>query len=321
VFASPAPTFTSMSFKDAAGCTGPNVGVVTLSGNSNPDVWIHSATNIGTFCFEGICFTIPVTSGSAQVQIATDGMGNPTSAGNNACWVALNSLETPVNTTTGDACIGIDLEGLSSLTATDCNGNSVTLNNVTCTTGAVGFRVHYFNGEPTYGNSFSPANSLGTSCAVACSGFTMSDPSVSGAGNPCPGSHQYWDYSFTVQNCTGGPLTNVKIQGGTAAWLEPQIAGEVTITPSQGWTQTAKSTGRNNVVWTFSGGSIADQSSVLVNVRVAGTVSNNCDEVEYLSGPWSATGTASDNTKVSTTHTSQASFTVDCSGGCQPGTP
>jgi hypothetical protein len=243
-------------------------------------------------------------------------MGNPTSLANNVCFVALNSLETPVNTMTGEACIGIDLEGLSSLTATDCNDLPVVLNNVTCTTGDIGFRVHYV-GQGDFGTSFSVANNLGTSCNVACSGFTMSDPSVSGAGNPCPGSHHCWDYSFTVQNCTGGPLTNVKIQGGTAAWLERDTQA-VTITPNAGWTITSKNTGRNNKVWTISGGSIADGASVVVTVHVCGTVSNNCDEVEYLSGAWSATGTASDNSKVSTTHTSQASFFVDCSGDCQP---
>lgn len=309
-FAVPAPTTTSMDFYAPPGCSGSTVGSVTLTQDSNPDVYVHSTTVVTSS-------GLPVTSGFAQVQIATDGMGNPTTVANNACWVALDSLQMPVNTMTGEACIGIDLEGLSSVTATDCNGNSVTLANVTCTTGDIGLRVHYVGQGPDFGTSFSVANNLGTTCAVTCSGFTMSDPSVSGAGNPCPGSHHCWDYSFTIQNCTGGTLTNVKIQGGTAAWLERDTQA-VTITPSAGWTITSKNTGKNNKVWTLSGGSIADQSSVVVSVHVCGTVSNTCDAVEFLSGAWSATGTASDNTKVSTTHTGQASFTVDCTENCQP---
>src|ERR1051325_5636321 len=101
VFAVPAPTTTSMDFYAPPGCSGSTVGSVTLTQDSNPDVYVHSTTTVTSS-------GLPVTSGFAQIQIATDGMGNPTNLTNNACWVALNSLETPVNTTTGEACIGID---------------------------------------------------------------------------------------------------------------------------------------------------------------------------------------------------------------------
>lgn len=300
-----------MDFYAPPGCSGSTVGSVTLTGDSNPDVYIQSTTVVTSS-------GLPVTSGFAQVQIATDGFGNPVSTGyvGTICWIAIAQTDVDTN---GQACFGVDLEGLSSLTGlTNCDNTPVTLTNVNCDTGSVGFRIHY-NGAPTFGNSFSVANDLAIECGECGtnSSFTMTDPSVDGAGNPCPGSHHCWDYTFTVENCTDSPLTNIKIQGGTGAWLERDTQ-VVTTNPSSGWTITSKNTGRNNKVWTISGGSLAIGDSVDVTVHVCGTVSNNCDEVMYLSGPWSATGTKPDNSKVTTTHTSRASFFVDCSEDCQP---
>jgi hypothetical protein len=311
-FAAPAPTTTAMAFKAAAGCAGPSVGSVSLSGNSDPDVYIQSTTTVTSS-------GLPVTSGFAQVQIATDGLGNPVSAGfPGVCWIAIAQMD--VDTTTGQACFPVDLEGLSSLTALmNCDDTPVTLTNVNCDTGSVGFRIHY-NGAPTFNNSFSVANDLTIECAECGtnSSFTMTDPSVDGAGNPCPGSHHCWDYTFTVENCTDSPLTNIKIQGGTGAWLERDTQ-TVSISPSSGWSITSKNTGKNNRVWTISGGSLAIGDSVEVTVHVCGTVGSVCDAVQYISGPWSATGTkTTDNSKVTTTHTGRASFFVDCSEDCQP---
>ena len=312
-FAAPAPTTTAMHFKGAAGCAGADVGSVMLSGNSNPDVYIQSTTTVTSS-------GLPVTSGFAQVQIATlvddvTHVATPTSAGTaGVCWIAI--MQTSVDSS-GQACNAVDLEGLSSIMGlTDCDDNPVTLANANCDSGDIGFRIHYAGGAPDFGNSFSPANDLGIDCAE-CEGFNITDPAVEGAGNPCPGSHHCWTYTMNVQNCTGSNLTNVKIQGGTSAWLD--AAQTVTITPSAGWTITPKPKGRNNIVWTLSGGSIADGDTVTVTVNVCGTVSSECDATEFLSGPWSATGTkTSDNSKVSTTHNNRASFFIDCSEDCQP---
>jgi len=310
-----------MTFKGAAGCAGADVPSVPLSGNSNPDVYIQSTTAL-RFCSPMGCTTVPVTSGVAQVQIATDGLGNPTSVANNACWVALTGLETPVNTS-GQACIGIDLEGLSSIAATDCNGKPVTLTNVNCSTRAVGFMVFYTDASNP--ESESVANDLTVDCnhCGTNSGFSIGDPAVTGPGNPCPLSRHEWSYTFTVQNCTDSPMTGIKIQGGTSGWLDA-VNQSVTILPTvEGWSITSKTTGRNNRVWTIKqiqGHTLAIGDSVVVKVTATGRVSNNCDEVMYLSGPWSATGTkTTDNTQVTTTHTSRASLFVDCSEHCQPG--
>ena len=312
-------TTTAMAFKGAAGCTGADVPSVPLSGNSNPDVYIQSTTTLNT-CSPSGCTTFPVTSGVAQVYIATDGLGNPTSVANNACWVALTGLETSVNTS-GQACIGIDLEGLSSIAATDCNNNAVTLTNVNCSTRTVGFFVDYMGDL----ESSSVANDLTVDCnpCGTNSGFSMGDPAVTGAGNPCPLSRHEWSYTFTVQNCTDSPMTSIKIQGATSGWLDA-VNQSVTILPTvEGWSITSKTTGRNNRVWTIKqiqGHTLAIGASVAVRVSVTGRVSNNCDEVMYLSGPWSATGTkTTDNTQVTTTYTSRASLFVDCSEDCQPG--
>jgi uncharacterized protein YcnI len=120
--------------------------------------------------------------------------------------------------------------------------------------------------------------------------------------------------SAVPQNCTAGALTNVKIQGGTAAWLD--AAQSVTVNPTSGWTVTSRSTGKNNKVWTITGSLLAQGTSVDVTVNVSGTVSNNCDETMFLSGAWSASGTAADGSKITTTYTPQASVMVVCSENC-----
>ena len=301
-FAVPTP-YTFIRFYAPPGCSGSTVGSVSLTGDSNPDVYIQSTTQFPLFF---------VTSGFAQVEMATDTFGNPVSAGSAFCWVAIAQRDVDIN---GQTCIGIDLEGLYSLPVYNCQGYTPT--NVNCDTGSIGFRIHY-NGAPDFGDSFSVASDLTIECAECGtnSSFTINDPSVDGAGNPCPASHHCWDYTFTVKNCTADDLTNIKIQGGTGAWLERDTQ-TVSISPSSGWNITSKNTGQNNKVWTISGGSLAIGDSVDVTVHVCGTVSSVCDAVQYLSGPWSATGTKPDNTKVTTTHTSRASFFVDCSGDCQ----
>ena len=135
-----------------------------------------------------------------------------------------------------------------------------------------------------------------------------------GPGSPCPGTHNCWTHVFTVQNCTDSDLTNVKIQGGTSAWLDYPS----TVSNDKGFAQSSERKGRNNEVWTLTG-SLAQGETVQVTVDVCGTVSNHCDEVMYLSGPWSASGKkTSDGSKVTTGYTGRAAAMVDCSGGCTP---
>lgn len=72
----PVETSTYMEFYAPPGCSGSTVGSVSLTGDSNPDVYIQSTTFTSLF---------DVTSGFAQVQIATDTFGNPTSAATAFC--------------------------------------------------------------------------------------------------------------------------------------------------------------------------------------------------------------------------------------------
>jgi hypothetical protein len=207
---------------------------------------------------------------------------------------------------TGHACFPLDLEDLSAFG----------LNPVTCSTGLVGFRGQYL-GQGSAGNS-----TVETDLTIQCAGcgtntnFTIGLEQTFGPGSPCPGSHHCWDYVLTVQNCTDSDLTSVKIQGGTSAWLD---AGATTVTNDQGFAETFSNKGRNNQVWTLTG-ALAQGETVQITVHVCGGVSRHCDDVMYLSGPWSATGTkVSDGSKVTTGYTGRAAATVDCdTNTCQP---
>jgi hypothetical protein len=310
VFADPPPdSTTSMAFKDptVANCAGGLVGSVGL-GPGN-DVSIQTTTTTGNPT------PIPVTEGKVQLDIATDGMGNPTSVANNQCWVRIDGMGGGVDVdANGQACVPTDLDNLSSLGLDACG---FPLQNVTCAMAAVGFRARYI-GQGNASNSSVQAD-LTIDCGECGteSDFTIGISEVEGAGNPCPGSYHCWEYTFTVENCTDSDLSNVKIQGGTSAWLD----AAQTVTNDDGFAVTFVNRGRNNRVWTLTKGTFAQGESVHVTAHVCGTVSMHCGEVMYLSGPWSATGTrVSDNIKITTTHTLRAAVTVDCNTEtCQPG--
>lgn len=295
-----------MAFKDPGGanCSGAIVASVGLNG-VGPDVSIQTTTTANGG---------PVTDGKVQLDIATDGMGNPTSIANNQCWVRVDGMgggqDVDAN---GHACFPVDLDNLSTLGLDACG---FALLNATCSTPAVGFRARYI-GEGAAHNSSVQAD-LTINCATCGmdNDFRIGISAVDGAGSPCPGTHHLWSYTFTVQNCTDSNMRNVKIQGGTGAWLD----ATQTVTNDDGFSVDFVNRGRNNRVWTLTKAMFAQGETVHVTVNVAGTVSNNCGELMYISGPWSATGTKiSDNTKVTTEHTLRAAVTVDCDmGNCQP---
>jgi hypothetical protein len=304
-FAAPAPTTTAIAFKGAAGCTGPNVGSVSLSGNTNPDVYVQSTTTTSSG---------PATSGVAQLQIATDANGKPTSTANQVCWVRVDSGAGQAVDSNGQACFPVDLDNLANL-GLNCNG--MALQNVTCPTGPIGFRVHYIGQSGVFHESFSTGTDLTINCEGVCgtnTDFTIGLALASGPGNPCPGSTQCWDYTISVQNCTATDLTNVKIQGGTAGWLNQAMT---TATSDVNPQPTVKpvGNGKNTVItWT---GNMPKGSEVNITVHVCGTVAKTDGTTEFLNGPWSAKGTDPVGNHVTTGYTGQLSIVTD-STNCGP---
>jgi hypothetical protein len=289
----PLPTDTSMAFGYPDCNT--HVGSVSLTGDSNPDVYVQTHT---TFQAGGG----DVTDGKVHLFIATDGFGNVVSVANAVTWVNLSGGGQDVDST-GHACFPLNLEDLSAFG----------LNPVTCSTGLVGFQGQYI-GQGSAKNS-TVETDLTIQCA-ACgtnTNFTIGLEQTDGPGSPCPGSHQCWTYVLTVQNCTDSDMTGVKIQGGTSAWLDYPA----TVSNDKGFAQTFKRTGGNNQVWTLTG-NLAQGDTIHITVHVCGTVSRHCGDVMYLSGPWSATGTkTSDASKVTTGYTGRAAAVVDCTATCQ----
>ena len=310
----PTPSITSLTFKDAAvaNCAGSTVGSVNLNGPGTPDVAVQSTTTSGG---------IPVTSGKVQLQIATTvsaGVATPTSAGTaGVCWIRIDGMGGGVDVdANGQACFPVDLDDLASLTGlTDCSNNPVTLNNVTCATSLVGFRAHYV-GQPNYPNSFSDGTDLTISCTGGVCGtntnFTIGYELSDGIGNPCPGTTNCWTYIMKVQNCTATDLTNVKIQGGTAGWLNQ---GSTTATSDVAPQPTITNNRRNSVITWI--GNIPQGTEVNISVHVCGTVARTDGTTEFLSGAWSATGTDPDGNRVTTGYTGQVTIMTD-STSCGP---
>src|SRR5262249_21055798 len=134
----PVPTTLGIAFKGAAGCAGPDVGSVSLNGPGTPDVYVQltvTETSSGN----------PVTCGKGMIQIATDNMGKPTSAGSAFCWVDITGSGGVDLDSNGHACFPVDLDNLASPSLT-CN--MMPLQNVTCPTGPIGFRIHYVSSGP-----------------------------------------------------------------------------------------------------------------------------------------------------------------------------
>jgi hypothetical protein len=306
----PPPSTTTMTFKapqasPSPTCGGATVGSVSLNGAGTPDVAILTTTYLAPTPTPPASPT-PVSDGKVQLKIATDGLGNPTSVALNQCWVNLNDGGTDVDTN-GQVCFPVDLDGLSTLGLTDCNGNP--LQDVTCDTGLVGFQAHYI-GQGNAGNS-----TLETDLTIECdecgtnTHLTIGLSDVDGQGSPPPGYSGCWEYTLTVQNCTPFDLTGVKAQGGTAGWLN---AGDTSVTATSG-TATITYNRRNQVITWI--GNRAQGESVDITVHVCGTIkpSTACGTIMFLSGPWSATYTdPNTGLPVKTDYTGRAQLTVTC---------
>jgi len=313
---SPPPTTSIMTFKAPTSptpCTGVAVGSVSLNGAGMPDVNIQTTTYLApTPTPTASPSPVPI-GGKVQLDIATDGLGNPTSVTNNTCWVRIDQMMGGVDTdANGQACFPVDLDGLSALAGlTDCNGDPVTLNNVSCPTRPIGFQARYI-GQGTAHNS-TVQTDLTIDCASGGCGtntnLTIGLEQTTGVGAPPPGYSGCWEYVLTVENCTPFDLTGVKAQGGTAGWLN---AGDTAVTVTSG-TATISYNRKNQVITWI--GDLAQGESVDITVHVCGTIkpSTACGTTMWLSGPWSATYT-DPNTMlpVKTDYTGRAQLTVTC---------
>lgn len=117
-----------------------------------------------------------------------------------------------------------------------------------------------------------------------------------------------WSFSVKVLNCTGTPLSSMKILGGTAGWTSAASAvaaiGRVTI-------KSAKP-GAGQVV-TWDAFALAPRASATVEVTVTGAITKTatCGSTVPLAGNWSATGTAGKKSYTATT-SKVPTITVTC---------
>ena len=125
----------------------------------------------------------------------------------------------------------------------------------------------------------------------ACAGLPIINQlAVSSDTTGTRGDEGTWSFTVSVKNCTGGPLTGLKMQGGAAGWL---TSAEVSATPNGLWVTT--STKRHNTTITGSLASFPDGSTATITVTVSGTVSRHaaCGSPVPISGSWSASARGS----------------------------
>jgi hypothetical protein len=146
-----------------------------------------------------------------------------------------------------------------------------------------------------------------TTCTGGLTLTNALDPGSATTGKP--GDPGTWTFDVTAQNCTGAPLSNLKLQGGTGGWLTVNSA---TGDPS-GMTVT-KNPKNNNTTITGSLDSFADQESATIAVTVSGTISNHaaCGSQVPISGSWSASTLADDGSTVKSPYTDPVTITVTC---------
>ena len=279
------PAFAAQSLNGSTAITFSS-NPATLSGDSATDVTITSTTTSTESASV-------ISAGKVVIQLATDGVGNPVPAGSVVTWVDLNAPgQNPDGS--GQTSLAVDLDGLGFVPGT-----------------VGGFRAHYVTGgnSPHVDTHFSLAVDLVAAAASCSSSGVVNVGAVlaSGNGTPNPGDTGPWQFTVTVQNCTGADLTGVKVQGGTSGWTNFTTA----VVNSGDWTikgQPATSKKKSStqvIVWTVD---IPNGVTQNILVTVDGQVSCGATDgqILFISGPWSAAynGTKSD-------YTGRVSLTVD----------
>jgi hypothetical protein len=143
--------------------------------------------------------------------------------------------------------------------------------------------------------------------AVPCSGLLIRNV----GGTPATGTaNSTYTGSFTVSvtNCTGGALTSMKLQGGTAGWLSG--VSSITHNPATG-TVLIKNNPAHVVTW--KGFNLANLATASITVHVTGTVPKGaCGSTLPISGNWTATGHNASNNSVNSGPSTAATISVTC---------
>jgi hypothetical protein len=145
----------------------------------------------------------------------------------------------------------------------------------------------------------------------SCSGLPIANQASATNSSPTPRTSGSWSFTIAAQNCTGGDLHAMKIQGGTAGWLSGATA---TRNPSTG-TVAIKPNAKNQVQvvsWSFP--SLANGQSASITVTVSGQVPKGtaCGSTLPISGNWSATGLNASNSPVNSGPSAVATISVTC---------
>jgi hypothetical protein len=129
-------------------------------------------------------------------------------------------------------------------------------------------------------------------------------PSTGTAGHSYTGS-----FTVSVQNCTGGDLSKVKLQGGSAGWLTVTSA-----TATQGTTSISTKKKNTAQVVTANLGTLTNGGTASVTVNATGTVPNGaaCGSNLPISGSWSATGLDASNNSISSGRSGVATISITC---------
>ncbi|MGE5133843.1 MAG: hypothetical protein ACM32E_13135 [Gemmatimonadota bacterium] len=136
------------------------------------------------------------------------------------------------------------------------------------------------------------------------SGLLIANQAPSQTGTP--GTSGTWSFTVTAQNCTGGDLHAMKLQGSTAGWISDATA---TASPATG---TVSIKGSQTVTWT--GFALPDRASASITVTVSGTVpkGTTCGSSLPISSSWSATGVDANNKDVNSKNSPAATIQITC---------
>jgi hypothetical protein len=256
----------------------------TLDFGPGTDINLSSLTLASPDCDSTI-----VDGGKVKFDLLIDSvLLTPVPAGTpTGVWTDVSGFQTPSG---GAVSLDLDLDSLG------------------FTPGTVGaFRAHYVTPEgspPKPGTHFSPAIDV-VAEGELCEGFNIAADLAAGNGSPAPGSTGPWTFRITLHNCTGVDLAGIKAQGGSNGWAP--LTGVVQSTGAVAIRNNAK----NQVLtWNLD---LANGASATLLATVDGKIPNStpCDQVRFLSGPWSAVYDAGSGSQKSD-YTGRVSVTVTC---------
>ncbi len=205
-----------------------------------------------------------------------------------------------------------DEVGTGTITSNSVGTTSVTFDTTGLGGQSFSFKAHYLPPSPPpgqgFGSVFSGSIPVTVVPAVSCTGFTIAADLAAGSGNPVVGQSGNWSYKIKLRACAA--VNNVTAQGGTSGWLSLLSSGA--LVPSKGTVAVRKQNNKTAVVlWTVGNMAAGEEVELLVNMN--GTVpKGSSGTVQYISGPWSAITTSTDEIPVTskTDYTDRVSILV-----------